>query len=106
MLLAQLNERFGTVACLLLILGVLSDWISTTMGLNAGLSESNLFASSLMEMGLWIPADLILAFFCILVPYACNRYVKNGDNRALYAFPLLAGLVRLVASLWNLSLLL
>jgi hypothetical protein len=102
---SQLGDRFGAVACLLLTLGVLSDWISTTIGLNAGLIEGNFLAASLMEAGLWMPTDLLMAVLCMLVPYAGNKLTKNGAAKALYMFPLIAGVVRIVVSLWNLSLL-
>ena len=91
-------------AYLLLLLGALGDWVSTTKGLSVGLLEGNIMAASLMETGLWIPADLVMVGVCIIVPYLVNRLVKSRAAKILYMFPLVAGLFKIAVSLWNISL--
>ena len=91
-------------AYLLLLLGALGDWVSTTKGLSAGFVEGNMLAASLMGSGLWIPADLIMVGTCILVPYLANRLVKSRAAKILYLFPLVAGLFKVAVSLLNISL--
>lgn len=91
-------------AYLLLLLGALGDWVSTTKGLSAGLVEGNTLAASLMESGLWIPADLMMVGVCIIVPYLVNRLVKSRAAKILYMFPLVAGFFKVAVSLWNISL--
>ena len=91
-------------AYLLLLLGALGDWVSTTKGLSAGLVEGNTLAASLMEGGLWIPADLMMVGVCIIVPYLVNRLVKSRAAKILYMFPLVAGFFKVAVSLWNISL--
>ena len=101
---AQLSSRFETAAYLLLLLGALGDWASTTAGLSMGLLEGNTLAASLMMDGLWIPADLVMVGICIAVPYLANRLVKSTATKVLYLFPLMAGLFKVAVSLWNISL--
>jgi len=101
---ARLDGRFEVAACLLLLLGALGDWVSTTQGLSVGLMEGNMLAASLMETGLWIPADLVMVGVCIIVPYLVNRLVKSRAAKFLYMFPLAAGLFKVAVSLWNIGL--
>lgn len=101
---AQLSGRFETAAYLLLLLGALGDWASTTTGLSVGLLEGNTLAASLMAGGLWIPVDLMMVGVCIAVPYLVNRLVKSRAAKVLYLFPLMAGLFKVAVSLWNISL--
>ena len=98
--------RIELLAYATLIIGALGDWITTTIGLTAGLVEGNNIASTLMNAGLWIPADLLVVAVCILIPFIVNRLVKTRAANIFYAFPLLAGLLKVGVSLWNMNLIL
>jgi len=58
----------------------------------------------LMERGLWLPFDVVLVAVGIAVPYLIIRITKRGYFKALLVYPLLHGLIRLGASLWNFGL--
>lgn len=98
--------RIELLAYTTLIIGALGDWITTTIGLTNGLVEGNQIASTLMRAGLWIPADLLVVAVCILIPFIVNRLVKTRAANIFYAFPLLAGILKVGVSIWNMNLLL
>ena len=85
------GRRIGLEAFsyLMLIAGTLGDHLSTVIAL---------------ERGLWLPVDIVLIILGIGVPYLLIRLTKDKSFRALFAYPLLHGLIRLGACLWNFSL--
>jgi hypothetical protein len=94
------------VAYLLLIVGALGDWMSTRFGVSLGLVEGNTVAASLMSGGQWMMTDFLVVAVCILVPYILNRIVKTRVAGYFIGFPLVAGVIKIVVSLWNLNLIL
>ncbi len=94
------------VAYLLLIVGALGDWVSTRFGVSLGLVEGNTVAASLMSSGRWMMTDFLVVAVCILVPYVLNRMVKTRVAEYFIGFPLVAGIVKIGVSLWNLNLIL
>lgn len=100
----QVPGRFEAAAYLLLALGAAGDWVSTGIGLRGGLAEGNALAAALMGSGQWVSVDLTLVATLVIVPYVVNRAIKNKAARALWAFPLLAGLLKVAVCLWNLNL--
>lgn len=94
------------VAYLLLIVGALGDWVSTRFGISLGLIEGNSVAASLMNSGQWITTDFLVVAVCILVPYVLNRMVKTRVAGYFIGFPLVAGVLKIGVSLWNLNLIL
>ena len=82
------------------------DWISTKIGLTFGLSEGNQIAQLLMNNGSWIQTDLALILLCFMVPYLVNKITDEKAPRSLFLFPLIAGLLKMGVSVWNLSLIL
>ena len=100
----QVPSRFEAAAYLLMVLGAAGDWVSTGLGLRSGLAEGNALATTLMGSGQWISVDLTLVAVLVIIPYVVNRAVKNRAARALWAFPLLAGLLKVAVCLWNLNL--
>ena len=94
------------LAYLLLIVGALGDWASTRFGVSHGLVEGNTVAASLMSNGQWIMTDLLVVAVCILVPYALNRIVRKKVAGYFVWFPLVAGVIKISVSLWNLNLIL
>jgi len=104
----MIRGRLGVlevVACLLLILGVLGDHLSTMMVLSRpNTYEANPVAAGLMEGGLWLPLDAVMLAAGLAIPYLLMRI--DGRFRALFLYPLLHGLLRLSMALWNLHLLL
>ena len=98
--------RIELFAYCTLLIGALGDWTTTTLGLARGFVEGNSIASSLMNAELWIPVDLLVVGICILIPYVINRLIQSKAANLFYAFPLLAGVLKIGVSLWNLNLIL
>jgi len=90
---------------LMLVVGTLGDHVSTVIALTRPhIYESNPFTVQLMERGLWLPVDIVLVVLGVGIPFLLIRMTKRPSFRALLAFPLLHGLVRLGACIWNFSL--
>jgi len=98
--------KIEPVAYLLLIVGALGDWVSTSFGVSLGLVEGNTVAASLMNRGQWMMTDFLVVAICILVPYVLNRMVKTRVAGYFIGFPLVAGVVKIGVSLWNLNIIL
>ena len=90
---------------LMLVVGTMGDHISTVIALTRPyIYESNPFTVQLMERNLWLPVDIVLVILGIGVPFLLIRLTKRQSFRALLAYPLVHGLVRLGACIWNFSL--
>ncbi len=90
---------------LVLVAGTLSDHISTVIALTRPyIYESNPFTVQLMQRGLWLPVDIVLILVGVGIPYLLIRYTNKESFKALLAYPLVHGLVRLGACIWNFSL--
>jgi len=101
-----LELKIEPLAYLLLIVGALGDWVSTRFGVSLGLVEGNTVAASLMNSGQWMMTDFLVVAVCILVPYVLNRMVKTRVAGYFIGFPLVAGVIKIGVSLWNLNLIL
>jgi hypothetical protein len=100
------SVRVEVLAYAILILGVVGDHISTTIGLSRDyVRESNPIALGLMDNGIWIQTDIILIVVGILSVFTLLRIVKNSSSRIFLFFPVICGLVRLGVTFWNLSIL-
>ncbi len=95
------------ISYLTLVVGVLGDHISTMIAIQRpNIYEANPTTVTLMEMGLWLPVDIALIAIGIAVPYILIRKTKREEFQALLAYPLVHGLIRFAACLWNFSLIL
>ena len=95
------------VSYITLIVGVLGDHISTMIALERPyIYEANPTTVMLMEMGLWLPVDIALIVIGIAIPYFLIRKTQREEFKALLAYPLVHGLIRFAACLWNFSLIL
>ncbi len=90
----------------ILVFGALGDWLSTRLGLSLGLIEGNQIAQLLMHQGSWMQVDFALILVCFTVPYLVNKISDEPTPRSLFLFPLIAGLLKIGVSVWNLSLIL
>jgi hypothetical protein len=101
------SVRIEAFAYAIMILGVVGDHISTTLGLSRDyVRESNSIALGLMDNGIWIQTDIILIVVSILSVFTLLRVVKNPSSRIILIIPVICGLVRLGVTFWNLSILL
>ncbi|MBS7631184.1 hypothetical protein KEJ47_06375 [Candidatus Bathyarchaeota archaeon] len=92
-------------AYVLSVVGTLGDQISTMIGLTKeGIYESNPFVRQLISNGLWLPLDLAVVILGIGIPFLLIRSFRHPSLKGLIAYPLVFGLVRLGACVWNLSL--
>jgi hypothetical protein len=97
-------SRFEFSAYLFLITGVIGDHLTTGIALTReNIYESNQVALNLMQNGLWVPLDAILILISILIPYILIRVLKQDVAQYLLIPPLFAGLIRLIVTFWNLS---
>lgn len=87
-----------------LLVGALGDWFSTRLGLALGFVEGNHIAQTLMNTGSWIQTDFILVLICFTVPFLVNRVTDEKMPKQLFWLPLVAGLLKLGVSVWNLTL--
>ena len=92
-------------AYVLSVIGTLGDHISTMIGLTKdGIYESNPFVRQLISNGLWLPVDLAVVILGIVIPFLLIRSFRHPSLRGLIAYPLVFGLIRLGACLWNFTL--
>lgn len=106
MLTKEFGSKFEIGAYLTLVMGVLGDQISTRVGLaRPQISEFNPITSSMIARGLWVPMDVALVAVCVLIPFIMNRMMKHTLVKTLCLYPLIAGLIRLGACVWNFFLL-
>jgi len=90
---------------LMLVVGTLGDHVSTVIALTRPyIYETNPVTVRLMERGLWLPVDIVLVALGIVVPYFLIRMTKKPSFRGILVYPLVHGLVRLAACIWNFSL--
>jgi len=93
------------LAYTLLVVGTLGDHVSTMLALRQPyIHEANPFTAALISNGLWLPFDLLLIALGIAVPYFLLRFKHGEPLKALLAYPLVLGAIRLGACIWNLSL--
>ena len=99
--------RLEALAYILLVAGILGDHLSTVIALaRPYIYEANPLTVLLMARGLWLPFDLGLMIVGIAVPYLLIRLTRHPSFRALLAYPLVYGAIRLGACLWNVRLIL
>ncbi len=85
--------------------GTFGDHLSTVITLaRPYIYEANPFTLKLMAKRLWLPFDLILVALGIAVPYLLIRLTKRPCFKAVLAYPLIHGMIRLGACCWNFSL--
>ena len=94
-------------AYIVLMAGTFGDHFSTVISLaRPYIYEANPFTVKLMAKGLWLPFDLILVAVGIAVPYLLIRFTRRPCFKALLAYPLIHGIIRLGACIWNFSIIL
>jgi hypothetical protein len=99
-------SRFEIGAYLILVAGVAGDHLSTGLALaRENIYESNPMALMLMQKGLWVPTDVALILISVGATYVFLRILKKPIAKYMLIYPALAGLIRLVVTMWNFSLL-
>lgn len=101
----DLPKNLEVFAYLVNIIGTLGDQISTRVGLTReGIYEARPSVRWLISNGLWLPLDLLVVTLGIGIPFLLTRSFRNLPLKGLVAYPLIFGLIRLGACIWNLSL--
>jgi hypothetical protein len=91
------NRAYRVVA-----IGTVGDHISTRIALtNPLIVEATPFTLLLRRYGLWLPFDILLLAVCLGVPALVVRSFRFEGRRAIMAMPLLVGAARLVATSYN-----
>jgi len=91
----------------ILTLGTLGDYVSTHIGLSfENLFEINPLTIQLMAMRMWLPVNLVLVMLGIAIPFLIIRLSAEENNRFVLSFPIVHGVIRLSARVWNCSLIL
>ena len=90
-----------------MVSGAIGDHLSTMVALTRPyIYETNPFTLQLMAKGLWEAADLALIALGITIPFFLIRRFRKPSFRWLLAYPIIFGAVRLIACIWNLSVIL
>jgi len=89
----------------MMVFGVFLDHVSTYQGLNRGLFESNILVKYFYDAGVWILLDVMLVAGVAATSYTVVRASNGGRLNLVLIFPLLLGVVRLAAGIWNLNIL-
>jgi hypothetical protein len=101
-LLKALSNRAYMVAAV----GIAGDHISTRVAITHPLIvEANSFTLLLRQNGLWLPFDILVLVVCLGVPALVVRFFSFEGRRAIIAMPLLVGAARLLATSYNVLLL-
>jgi len=90
---------------LLFISGVIGDILSSKLCLSIPyIVEGNSFILYLMQKGLLLPYNILVLTLGILIPhYLIKIYFEKVGNIPLI-FPFVSGIVRLLATCWNIYL--
>jgi len=96
----SVTELFSYVT---VVFGVFLDHLTTMLGLSRGLSESNVLAGYCLDAGIWFLLDAALVVGVVATCYAVARASDGRRGALVLVFPFILGAFRLVAGIWNLS---
>ena len=89
------------------LMGTLGDQLTTRIGLSmSGLCEANPLPAFLMKCRLWLPFDVLIVALAIGLPALFIRRYSTESRWACLSLPLIFGSTRLLATVWNLRLIL
>jgi len=89
----------------MVIIGTFVDFTTTHIALrNPLVYETNPFTRLLIATGQHAQFDILIVFLSIFVPMVMLRISHYPPLRAILLYPLILGLGRLAAGLWNFSL--
>jgi len=89
-------------AYIVAVIGTVGDHISTRIAITHPLIvEANPFTLLLRRHGLWLPFDILLLAVCLGVPALVVRSFRFEGRQVIMAMPLLVGAARLVATSYN-----
>lgn len=87
----------------IMFFGVLLDHVTTYQGLNQGLFESNILVKYCYDAGVWILLDVTLVIGVVATSYLVARASNGGRLNLVLIFPIILGIMRLAAGIWNLN---
>jgi len=98
-------EKMEIGSYLSLALGLMLDHLTTKLGIiNHNLYESNYFARTLMEIGIWGYVDILLCILFICVTYQSYRILLEKKHSFMFFFPFISGFIRILIGVRNLTL--
>jgi len=101
----QTNPWVELLSYYILTLGTLGDYISTHIGLTyVNLWERNPITRQFVANRMWLPVNLIIVMLGISIPFLIIRFSKENYYRYILSFPIVYGMIRLSACIWNYSL--
>jgi len=90
---------------LILVLGLTLDHLTTNLGINNhNLYETNYFARTLMEIGIWGYVDILLCMLFIWTTYQSYRILLEKKHNFMFFFPFISGFIRILVGVRNLTL--
>ena len=99
----SITEFFSYI---IMVFGVFLDHVATYQGLSQGLFESNVLVKYCLDAGVWILLDVTLVTGVVVTSYIVARASNGGRLNLVLIFPLLLGIIRLAAGIWNLNIIL
>ena len=99
----SITEFFSYI---IMVFGVFLDHVTTYRGLNRGLFESNVLVEYCLDAGVWLLLDVMLVTGVVVTSYLVARASDGERLNLVLTFPLLLGVVRLAAGIWNLNIIL
>jgi hypothetical protein len=98
-------EKMEGVTYLILVIGLTFDHLTTNIGIaDHNLYESNYFARTLMEFGIWGYVDILLCIIFIYATYQSYRILLDKKHNFMFFFPLISGVIRILVGVQNLTL--
>ena len=90
----------------LLLFSLLTDHITTHIGISNGLHEMNSNVIFLINNNLWLITDLFINFALFITPIFLSSFFDHSYIRVFYLFPVITVVMRLLVCFNNITLLL
>lgn len=95
------------ISYLFAIIGVFGDQTTTRLSLmRYNIIELNPLARMLIEHNMWLVVDMLILVLLIGITHILVRKDKTHSSSIMLTFPLILGVFRVIATIWNFQFLL